>query len=165
MALLLEALVGHETAAKQDLNLVLSRSTRPAALLTGVPPRPECERQQQPEQPAFGGPPSKADRQRTIGDVLALCFKHEGEQRLWAHPMNWDKISGDYPKQTEAAMVQQFVQLCQPFVVGEPRTMLTDSIANPGLEQWGRPGKRTLLAQAIGSNGEGPPLHHCVGKR
>ena len=64
-------------------------------LMDGVPPRPNRDdaghpKQRQQQASVLGL--SKADRQaqdrQRADEVLALCLKHEGEQRLWAYPMH-----------------------------------------------------------------------------
>ena len=159
LKLLLEALAGHEVAAKKDLRLLLSAHQDNIALLQNVPPRPKkCGDDK--AKPAFGGKVellSKAqrqeqDHQRKIDDVLALCLKHEGEQRLWAYSMHWTKVAGEFPEEAEAAIVRDYKQLREP-VIGGKRKHCLCQLPALGDEVAGFDGKTTLLARAIGSNG------------
>ena len=109
--MLLETLTSHEIAAKKTVKFLVMHHDN-ELLTTMVPPPPVgWQPRDDRDESAIGDDPELRHRHRKLLELNALFSKHEGEQRLWAYLMHYEKIDAPLDLAFEADIVQRFPQL------------------------------------------------------
>ena len=144
MKLLMETLSGYEIAAKKMVRfLVTSHDTQ--RLTFEVPPPPHGWKPRS----AIGDEAPFSPLDIKLAEINALFSKHEGEQRLWAYPMQWLTVDGALDAAFEAYVAQQFPQLRRDDGPWDPPLQ---HIVNSerGMVSWGRvAGRKTSLLSSL----------------
>ena len=177
LKLLLESLSGHEIAAKKDLRLWMDQERRKGAeseFLAQLPPPP-------PPPPDAAGrwqhasglkAKSKGGGKRSQGgdghereeptpeeQIMKLLCLHEGEQRVWAYPLHYIKVSTPFPEEKDRDIAERFMQFRQPANAGPLDTMLAAGTSS-NLRPSNANCASFLLARAIGSDDVVDPSCH-----